>query len=248
MANKQSAANSMTRTLLTFIGEQRDLEVLGLTPGQLQGKKIRKSLMDEFNSTCAYCGATLADAEMEIDHVVPMNKSSVGLHMYGNLVPSCKPCNKAKHSSSLHDFAVSHPDRVSAASFAKIQARAVRHGADLDTQPLRAFIEAFYASMGPLIEEKKAEAIALLPGPAQIVEETRLEIQKKSGYDFTEFAKLFPLGATVRAKLDGKEGVVVDYALEGDIGKKNPYVRFLHEPTGKKITRSPNQLEVIRVS
>ena len=247
MANKQSAANSMTRTLLTLIGEQRDFQALGLTPGQLQGKKIRKSLMEEFNNACAYCGTSLTDATMEMDHVIPMNKASVGLHMYGNLVPSCRPCNTAKHFSSLEQFAASHPDRVSGASIARIQDRAIRHGADLDTQPLREFIETFYASMAPLIEEKKAQALALLPGPTQVVQETRLAIQKKSEYDFTEFAKLFPLGSIVRAKLDGKEGVVVDYALEGDPGKRKPYVRFLYEPTGKKITRSPKQLEIVSV-
>jgi hypothetical protein len=235
----------MTRTLLTLIGEQRDLQVLGLTPGQLQGKKIRNSLMEEFGNACAYCGTSLVDATMEIDHVVPMNKASVGLHMYGNLVPSCKPCNAAKHSSSLEQFAGSHPDRVSAEASERIRERATRFGADLDTQPLREFIENFYSNMGPLIETKRSEALALLPGPTAVVKETRLAIQKKSEYDFADFATLFPLGAVVRAKLDGKEGVVVDYALEGEIGKRTPYVRFFYEPTGKKITRSPKQLDIV---
>jgi hypothetical protein len=217
--------------------------MLGLVPGQLQGKKIRNSLLEEFGNSCAYCGTSLTDATMEIDHVIPMNKASVGLHMYGNLVPSCKPCNTAKHFSSLEEFAVAHPHRITTETVAKIRARSIRHGADLDTKPLREFIESFYASMGPLLEQKKVEAIALLPGASSAVQETRLAIQKKSEHDFTEIANLFPLGSMVRAKLDGKVGVVVDYALEGEIGKRKPYVRFQVEPSGKKITRSPNQLE-----
>ena len=235
----------MTRTLLTLIGQERDLQMLGLVPGQLQGKKIRQSLMEEFGNTCGYCVVALTDTVMEIDHVIPMNKASVGLHMYGNLVPACKPCNSAKHFSSLTEFAAAHPDRVSAKAVARIQDRAKSYGADLDTKPLREFIESFYAGMGPLLEQKKAEALVLLPESTPELEQTRLAIQKKSEYDFTEIAKLFPLGSTVQAKLDGKMGVVVDYSLEGEKGKRTPYVRFQDAESGKKITRSPNQLELM---
>ena len=31
------------------------------------------------------------------DHLVPMNKECLGLHAWGNIVPSCKPCNDVKH-------------------------------------------------------------------------------------------------------------------------------------------------------
>lgn len=30
------------------------------------------------------------------EHVVPMNRKLVGLHAWGNIVPACDPCNKAK--------------------------------------------------------------------------------------------------------------------------------------------------------
>lgn len=34
---------------------------------------------------------------MTLDHLIPMNKESLGLHAWGNGVPCCPSCNKGKH-------------------------------------------------------------------------------------------------------------------------------------------------------
>jgi hypothetical protein len=242
VANKQSAANEVVRATLTLIGQHRDFGVLGIFPSSLQGKKIRATLIEEFNNCCAYCSIEISNSTMEIDHLIPMNKSSVGLHMYGNLVPACSACNKAKHHWSLDEFAKSS-DRVSPETIANLKSRAKKYGADLDVQVLREFVSDLYADISKLIESKRDEALKFLPEPSAVTRETAIEIQKKSEYDFSETARLYPLGSIVRAKKDGKVGVVVDYALEGDPGKRKPYVRFRVEDGAKPITRSPNQLE-----
>jgi hypothetical protein len=246
MANKQSASNQFVRTVLTLVGESRDLEVLGLAPGQLRGAKLRLSLLAEFKNKCAYCQSPITAATSDIDHVVPMNKASLGLHMYGNLVPTCKPCNSDKHSDSLDEFISKHPGRVSVKVSANLKQRSNKYGSDLDTKPLRDFVQNLYSAVSDLVEQKRSEGTALLPKPTKATKAAAMEIQRKSEFDFSAIAKVFPLGALVQANKDGLVGVVVDYSLEGDKGKRKPYVRFQVEGRKLPVTRSPQQLIVIR--
>jgi hypothetical protein len=245
MANKQSASNQFVRTVLTLVGESRDLEVLGLAPGQLRGTKLRLSLLAEFKNKCAYCQSPITALTSDIDHVVPMNKTSLGLHMYGNLVPTCKPCNSDKHSDSLDEFISKHPGRTSVKVSANLKQRAKKYGSDLDTKSLRDFVQNLYSLVSDLVEQKRAEGIGLLPKPTAQAKATAIEIQRKAEFDFTEISQEFPLGAQVQAKKDGLIGVVVDYALEGDKGKRKPYVKFQVEGRERPITRSPLQLKLI---
>ena len=39
-----------------------------------------------------------------MEHEIPINKSMIGEHKLGNLVPSCKECNDKKHHKSYEDF------------------------------------------------------------------------------------------------------------------------------------------------
>jgi 5-methylcytosine-specific restriction endonuclease McrA len=48
-----------------------------------------------FSGACAYCGAPKVDE----DHLIPRNRTSGGLHAWGNVVPACKLCNQTKSSS-----------------------------------------------------------------------------------------------------------------------------------------------------
>lgn len=49
-------------------------------------------LLAQFDNACAYCKAP---PEVE-DHLVPRNRTSGGLHSWGNVVPSCRRCNGLK--------------------------------------------------------------------------------------------------------------------------------------------------------
>jgi len=44
--------------------------------------------------TCHYCGAQFAPQTLTMDHVVPLVRG--GRSTKGNVVPSCKACNKGK--------------------------------------------------------------------------------------------------------------------------------------------------------
>lgn len=53
-----------------------------------------------FDHRCAYCGA---DGRLTRDHVQPLSRA--GEHTASNIVPACKPCNRAKGDKVLEVFA-----------------------------------------------------------------------------------------------------------------------------------------------
>jgi len=58
-----------------------------------------------FSNRCAYCGAYCRGSEeLQMDHAIPINKSSLGEHRLGNLVPSCKDCNSKKGAKDFREF------------------------------------------------------------------------------------------------------------------------------------------------
>ena len=54
--------------------------------------RIRALKRDRY--TCTYCGASGADVELEIDHIVPASKG--GSNHISNLTTACKKCNLGK--------------------------------------------------------------------------------------------------------------------------------------------------------
>ena len=50
---------------------------------------------------CAYCGKLASLLERE--HVIPINRKTLGLRHNGNIVPACSDCNKGKRSFDKQD-------------------------------------------------------------------------------------------------------------------------------------------------
>jgi HNH endonuclease len=99
------AANSVIRAILSNLGTEsfnrHDWD---------QTKRYflnRCAYYDEENSNCDETIPT------HRDHIVPINKTELGEHRLGNLVPSCNACNKKKHQG---DFRGVFADRVGAIS------------------------------------------------------------------------------------------------------------------------------------
>jgi HNH endonuclease len=88
--------NRVVRLFLQEAGRHYDLN-RDLRPF----RSMTDALKDRFDGRCAYCGAQVA---LVAEHLVPMNRKSVGLHAWGNIVPACKPCNdiKAGHAWGAH--------------------------------------------------------------------------------------------------------------------------------------------------
>src|ERR1700733_15137655 len=97
---KADVANTALRIFLQEMGAEYDRE-RGLTP--YGGPKDVAKIKDFFGGNCCYCNAAPATAQ---DHLIPMNKSSLGLHAWGNVVPACAPCNAAKQGRDWKDFMI----------------------------------------------------------------------------------------------------------------------------------------------
>ncbi len=70
---------------------------------KLHAVRFRKGEIDcrfqQFNNTCAYCGAT---GDLHIEHFIPIAKG--GPHAIGNIVPACQSCNFSKRDHDPEDW------------------------------------------------------------------------------------------------------------------------------------------------
>ncbi|MFD7523858.1 HNH endonuclease [Paenibacillus chitinolyticus] len=90
MSSPAQASSQAIRALLRKLGKLYDIK-RGLKP--FSDNKDIYVLLRYFDDSCCYCGKNLLNCEWDKDHLIPMNKDSVGLHSWGNIVPSCKECN-----------------------------------------------------------------------------------------------------------------------------------------------------------
>ncbi len=75
--------------------------------GMLVGFELREYLLEKWDRTCAYCGAT--GVPLNLDHVVP--RSAGGSDRVANLTLACVPCNRAKGSRPIADVLAHDPSR-----------------------------------------------------------------------------------------------------------------------------------------
>lgn len=100
--SKSDISNSAIRIFLQDVGrfydEERGLEPFVPKVGQVD------ELLHFFNSECCYCGVGISKKSISLDHLIPMNKGSLGLHAWGNVVPCCQQCNNEKQQKVWCDF------------------------------------------------------------------------------------------------------------------------------------------------
>lgn len=246
MAAKQNAAKAATRGFLELVGPKYDAINLGLAPKELTKKALQRRLLDDFGNKCVYCSRTLDLKTIVIDHVVPINKSDVGLHMLGNFAAACSSCNSKKGGMPLDQYLADHSPEESQRIQKLLKDRRKKFGADVNVDELKMLAENLYQEVSSFVDLCLARALAGIPVMAPLAKATIDQVQKKSEFDFSGIAKTHPIGAVIKTKLDSQTGVIVDYSLEGDKGKRKPYVVFLSEQKNKKVTRSPNQVTVIK--
>ena len=142
------------RIFLQDMGRAYD-EERGLAP--YNGRKHFSTIKDFFLDRCCYCGVGFDKTAAHQDHLIPVNKTDLGLHAWGNVVPACQDCNAAKHGSDWREFIVERADADAKERMAKVQAfiKAYDYAPEFD---LRATAEELYAEVGSiavtLIDEK----------------------------------------------------------------------------------------------
>ncbi len=100
--SKSDISNSAIRIFLQKVGEFYDKErgLERFVPTKFQ----KDELIEYFKGRCCYCGRGISASDLCQDHLVPVNKNSLGLHAWGNVVPSCSSCNKAKQQQDWRVF------------------------------------------------------------------------------------------------------------------------------------------------
>lgn len=94
-------ANMAIRILLQNVGKYYD-EIRGLVPFSPTGPQ-RKVVLEFFDHKCVFCAILLEKNQTDWDHLIPINKTDLGLHAWGNVVPCCTPCHKKKHHGNWED-------------------------------------------------------------------------------------------------------------------------------------------------
>ncbi len=92
-----NAQNLLVRNILSNLGEE------SFNNEDWENTKIH------FENKCAYCGSK---EQLVMDHVVPINRESLGEHRLGNLVPSCRSCNSKKGNKDYKDFLEGNEPRI----------------------------------------------------------------------------------------------------------------------------------------
>ena len=73
-------------------------------------KKTREAVYNKYDGCCAYCGKELDYKEMQLDHLIPVQRERFGkytedqLECFENYMPSCRRCNHYKRAHSLEVF------------------------------------------------------------------------------------------------------------------------------------------------
>jgi hypothetical protein len=93
--SKSDISNSALRIFLQRVGKYYD-ELRGFDEFKPTLKQ-KQEVLNFFNERCCYCNLKIDVLTMTIDHLIPMNKESLGLHAWGNGVSCCRNCNAQKH-------------------------------------------------------------------------------------------------------------------------------------------------------
>jgi hypothetical protein len=102
--SKSDISNSAIRIFLQDVGRFYD-EARGYDPF---GPEVaqKDELLDFFDYQCCFCGISIDRNSLSQDHLIPMNKSALGLHAWGNVVPCCSGCNNEKQQKPWREFIV----------------------------------------------------------------------------------------------------------------------------------------------
>jgi len=92
-----NAQNAVIRFILSNLGKERFDET-----DWIDTKKY-------FHDGCAYCDSGGIE---QMDHGIPINKTDMGEHRLGNLIPSCRKCNAEKHYADFRNFLGDKAERI----------------------------------------------------------------------------------------------------------------------------------------
>jgi len=144
---KADIANTALRIFLQEMGAAYD-EERELTP--YNGAKDFGTVRQFFGERCCYCNADLEVGRTAQDHLVPMNKTSLGLHAWGHVVPACQDCNAKKQGWEWHAYLVERAGEAAAERYKRVTEFVAEYGYTPDPTDLRDTAEELYAEVGDI--------------------------------------------------------------------------------------------------
>ena len=122
------------------------LQEAGAQYDRARGLQPYRSMTPEvllwFDGVCAYCAAPW---EVE-EHLVPRNRRAGGLHSWGNVVPACRPCNRAKMARSWSEHLAAVAGVAQAERQGRIRDFIQHHRYAPNTSALIPLLEDLYAT------------------------------------------------------------------------------------------------------
>lgn len=73
-------------------------------------KKVREAVYNKYDGHCAYCGKKIEYKEMQVDHLIPVQRERFGryteeeIECFENYMPVCRRDNHYKRAHSLEVF------------------------------------------------------------------------------------------------------------------------------------------------
>lgn len=115
---KADISNTAARIFLQEFGAAYD-EMRGL-PRYVKSKHFAE-IRSFFGERCCYCGDKFVPGQIAQDHLVPLNQKGLGLHAWGNIVPSCSACNALKQARPWHEVIAERAGPAAAERYQKIK-------------------------------------------------------------------------------------------------------------------------------
>ena len=146
---KADISNTALRIFLQEMGAAYD-EERGLSPFG-RSKNDFKEVVEFFGNKCCYCDAEFIRVQRRPvqDHLIPMNKSGLGLHAWGNVVSACDPCNSMKHGGDWREFIIRRAGSHAVDRLARVK-EFLEHYGYAPSQDLREVAAELYADVGTI--------------------------------------------------------------------------------------------------
>lgn len=144
---KADIANTALRIFLQEMGAAYD-EERGLAP--YNGNRDFAVVREFFGQRCCYCDCDLSVGRTAQDHLIPMNKTSLGLHAWGNVVPACQDCNARKQAREWHAYLVERAGQSAAERYRRVTEFVQHYNYAPDPNDLRDTAEELYVEIGEI--------------------------------------------------------------------------------------------------
>ncbi len=140
-------SNFAVRMFLQEMGKYHDM-AKGLPA---YSKKHFPEVLKFFNHECCFCGN--ATNKLTGDHLIPINKTALGLEAWGNIVPACSDCNSRKHSKDWETFLFAVAGEKSEQRRSKIIEFVTKYEYSPDVDSIRIAVEELYEESGGIVME-----------------------------------------------------------------------------------------------